>query len=133
MGKTVVVIDDSSLALSVIEDALAVNGVEVFATSKPVEFFKLVFGKKPDLILTDLEMPVMSGADICRQLRNDPSAKEIPIVILSSLPEEQLQKAADTLGATATLSKASFDEATVANVVLPMLGMTRKEGDAWSW
>ena len=67
MSKRVVAIDDSDVALMVIREALDGLDVDLFATDKPGEFFRKVFDPecKPDLIITDLEMPNIAGSDIC--------------------------------------------------------------------
>ncbi|MEE8410830.1 MAG: response regulator [Myxococcota bacterium] len=124
MAKRVLIIDDSEMALRLISEALSSYGIDVIATISPGAFFQRVFSdEKPDLILTDMEMPNISGSDICRQLKNDPRSKEIPLVILSNLPLSQLERTAHVLGADACLCKATFDEAVVANVLLPLLGL----------
>jgi cellulose biosynthesis protein BcsQ len=51
------------------------------------------------LILTDIHMPEAKGTDICRTLKNEYGTQDIPIVLFSSLPDEELTKLADQVGA----------------------------------
>ena len=56
---------------------------------------------QPDLILTDLMMPKLNGAELCRTLRSEPSTRCIPIILMSSLEAS----AAGTTGADAFIAK----------------------------
>lgn len=49
-----------------------------------MEAIKLAKSEKPDIILLDLEMPVMNGIECCRILKNDPQMKKIPVVMVTS-------------------------------------------------
>ena len=49
-----------------------------------MEAIKIAKGEKPDIILLDLEMPVMNGIECCRILKNDPELKKIPLVMVTS-------------------------------------------------
>lgn len=87
------------------------RGYEVEATSSLVEFEKTLESFKPHLILTDLHMPDAKGTDICRTLKNEFKTQDIPIVIFSSLGDEELGKLAQQVGADGFLSKANGLEA----------------------
>ena len=109
--RRILLIDDSEITLAMEKSVLESRGYEVKATSTLVEFEKTLESFKPDLILTDLHMPDAKGTDICRTLKNEFKTQDIPIVIFSSLGDEELGKLAQQVGADGFLSKANGLEA----------------------
>jgi two-component system alkaline phosphatase synthesis response regulator PhoP len=61
------------------EVELAINGVEAIAKAAAAQ---------PDLIMLDVRMPKMTGYEACRQLKEDPTTAEIPVVFLSAKGQE---------------------------------------------
>ncbi|MBK7863049.1 MAG: response regulator [Archangiaceae bacterium] len=109
--RRILLIDDSEITLAMEKSVLEGRGYEVEATSSLVEFEKTLESFKPHLILTDLHMPDAKGTDICRTLKNEFKTQDIPIVIFSSLGDEELGKLAQQVGADGFLSKANGLEA----------------------
>ncbi len=109
--RRILLIDDSEITLAMEKSVLEGRGYEVQATSTLVEFEKTLAVFKPDLILTDLHMPDAKGTDICRTLKNEYGTQDIPIVLFSSLEDEELGKLAAQVGADGYLSKANGLEA----------------------
>ena len=109
--KKILLIDDSEITLAMEKAVLEARGYDVRATSTLVEFEKTLQSWKPDLILTDIHMPEAKGTDICRTLKNEFKTQDIPIVIFSSLGDEELGKLAAQVGADGFLSKANGLEA----------------------
>jgi CheY-like chemotaxis protein len=58
----------------------------------------------PDVIVTDVSMPIMDGLDLCRRLRADVATREVGVVIVTGDPSEQAQAALDA-GCDAVLGK----------------------------
>jgi two-component system response regulator MprA len=79
----VLVIDDSSDALEVYDIALTLEGFAVEGASDGREGFRKAVDLQPDLIITDLAMPVMNGWETIRQLRADERTRRIPIIACS--------------------------------------------------
>jgi CheY-like chemotaxis protein len=109
--RRILLIDDSEITLAMEKALLESRGYEVVATSTLMEFEKKLDAFKPHLILTDLHMPDAKGTDICRTLKNEFRTQDIPIVIFSSLGDEELGKLAQQVGADGFLSKANGLEA----------------------
>jgi CheY-like chemotaxis protein len=109
--RKILLIDDSEITLAMEKSVLEARGYEVRATSTLVEFEKTLQSWKPHLILTDIHMPEATGADICRTLKNEYGTQDIPIVLFSSLPDEELSRLAEQVGADGFLSKANGLEA----------------------
>jgi CheY-like chemotaxis protein len=103
--KRILLIDDSEITLQMEKAVLESKGYEVRATSTLMEFERMLAQFKPDLILTDIHMPEATGADICRTLKNEYNTQDIPIVLFSSLNDDELSKLAEQVGADGYLSK----------------------------
>lgn len=104
--KRILLIDDSEITLQMEKAVLEQRGYEVEATTTLVEFERLLKDFKPDLILTDIHMPEARGTDICRTLKNEYQTQDIPIVLFSSLNDDELADLAQQVGADGFLSKA---------------------------
>jgi chemotaxis family two-component system response regulator PixH len=104
-SRRLLLIDDSEIALAYSESVLTDAGFEVRAVSSLRAFQAVLADWKPHLIVTDLYMPEMSGAELCQWLRRQVSTARIPIVLCSSAPDEELAAVARSVGADAYLSK----------------------------
>lgn len=106
LPKRILLIDDSEITLQMEKAVLEQRGYQVEATTTLVEFERLLKDFKPDLILTDIHMPEARGTDICRTLKNEYQTQDIPIVLFSSLNDDELADLAQQVGADGFLSKA---------------------------
>ena len=105
--RKILLIDDSEITLALEKSVLESRGYDVRATSTLMEFEKTLQSWKPHLILTDIHMPDATGADICRTLKNEYGTQDIHIVLFSSLPDDELSRLAEQVGADGYLSKAN--------------------------
>ncbi len=104
--RRILIIDDSEITLQMEKAVLEARGYDVRATSTLMEFERVLAEFRPDLILTDIHMPEATGADICRTLKNEYKTQDIPIVLFSSLGDDELGALAEQVGADGFLSKA---------------------------
>ena len=103
--RKLLLIDDSEIVLAVETQLLSKAGFEVRAVSSLRAFLNALLDWKPHIIITDLYMPEMSGAELCQWLRQQVNTARIPIVLCSSAPVAKLEEIAKTIGADAYLSK----------------------------
>ena len=115
-GPRIVMIDDSDIVLSVVTPLLVNAGFDVRAVSSLRRFLNAVLDWKPNLIVTDLYMPEMSGAELCAWLRQQVNTAKTPIIICSSAPDEELAQVARAVGADGYVSKAAGPEALPAKL-----------------
>ena len=92
----ILIVDDEPQILRMLRASLSVNGYEVVSASNGMEAFTAFERAKPDLIITDMSMPVMDGLSLTREVRR---VSKIPIIILSVRNMEALK--VDTLDAGA--------------------------------
>ena len=84
---------------------LVKEGYEVFTAQNGAEALKAAAQHRPHLILLDMMMPVMDGAQTCRAIREDPQLRDTMVVFLSALGEEEQQLAGFGVGADDYLTK----------------------------
>ena len=83
-GKKVLVADDEIHIVHVVAIKLRNNGYEVISAENGAEAFELACSEKPDIIVTDLQMPVMTGMELVEKLRQDEATKGIPVIMLTA-------------------------------------------------
>jgi CheY-like chemotaxis protein/HPt (histidine-containing phosphotransfer) domain-containing protein len=101
----VLLIDDSEIALEVARSVLESAGFEVRATTTFDRFDDLLSNWSPEVILTDVKMPGMTGVELCRALKRRYETAHVPIVLCSSLPTGELAKLARQCDADGYVSK----------------------------
>ncbi len=112
-GVKLVVIDDSELACALVEEGLVSQGYEVTCFCDPFLALEQMDVLKPDLVLTDLEMPGMNGSEVCRRLKHGPRAT-VPVIILTANDAESTRLNGLREGADDYVSKgASMEELAV--------------------
>lgn len=86
--KKIIIIDDEADLAALIKDNLEQTGrFEAIAIHDALQAERICREQNPDVILMDIVMPGRKGTDIARALKDDPSTKHIPIVIMSGLGE----------------------------------------------
>ena len=103
--KKILLLDDSAITLEMEKAVLEERGYDVAVASNLMEFQAALDAFQPEVILTDLMMPDISGKDIVRVLKQDFHTERIPIVLFSSKPDEELVEIAEQAGADGYLSK----------------------------
>ena len=103
--RRILLLDDSTITLEMEKDVLEERGHAVAVASNLLEFQALLEQFQPEVILTDLMMPDVSGKDIVRVLKQDFHTEKIPIILFSSRPDEELAPVAEAAGADGYLSK----------------------------
>jgi two-component system, chemotaxis family, chemotaxis protein CheY len=83
--KIILIAEDSPSIRKYITYTLKVKGFSIIAVSDGMEALEKLPGEKVNLIITDLNMPNVDGFELIRTIRQNPEYKDIPIIILSSL------------------------------------------------
>jgi two-component system, chemotaxis family, chemotaxis protein CheY len=87
----ILVVDDSATTRAMIKRAIRLSGLpvsEIFEAGSGDEGLDVLRSHAVGLVLADLNMPVMSGAEMTRRIRNDPQTKGVPVVIVSAEPDD---------------------------------------------
>jgi two-component system KDP operon response regulator KdpE len=99
---TILVVDDEAPVLRTLKRNLSGYGYEVLTAADGVEALACVEENRPDLMLLDLNMPRLSGLEVCRRIRK---WNQMPIIVLSARGDEQQKVEALDLGADDYLTK----------------------------
>ena len=82
--KTILVADDESHILHVVSLKLRNAGFRVLTANDGQEALDLAQQERPDLIITDYHMPLLSGLELCRRLKQNPATGSIPAIMLTA-------------------------------------------------
>ena len=111
----ILIIDDEFSVAEVVEAILTDAGHEVVTASNGRQGLERAKEKRPDLVLLDFMMPIMSGPVMLKALRDEPGLRDVPVVIMSSLPESTVSQSAK--GAYVAFLPKPFKIRDVMNVI----------------
>ncbi len=104
----IIVIDDCRLTLQIVKDLLEEEGYEICtASSSGDAFSSILAGKKPSLIIIDVNMPLIQGDTMVNVLKRNKETQMIPILYYSSKTAEELHLLMEKTGADGYLTKSS--------------------------
>jgi twitching motility two-component system response regulator PilH len=86
--RTILVVEDTLSELELMSHYLREGGYTVINAVGAKEALNKISEQKPDVIITDVVMPGMSGFELCRRLKTHPDTEKVPIVICSSKDQE---------------------------------------------
>ena len=98
-SASVLVIDDQPFFTNMLRGALEQQGFRVLVANSGADGLASAKKNVPDVILLDIELPVMDGFVVCEQLQKDNAVKHIPIVILTATNNPKLNERAFKAGA----------------------------------
>ena len=122
MKKRVLIVDDSEVVLAMAREALEEGGFEVDTAEDAKEADAFIFSQqRPDLIVLDVMLPVLDGDKKAKMLKQNPATRDIPILLLSSKPEEELRWLVKESGAEGHMRK-PFGHRQLVDRVVEALG-----------
>ncbi|MBN1679643.1 MAG: hybrid sensor histidine kinase/response regulator [Anaerolineae bacterium] len=102
---TILYIEDDDASRRLIERFLVTAGYNVLSASRALEGIDLAKTHRPDLILTDINLPDLSGRDIAVRLRTDPTLESVPIVALTAQSHSLEREKTFVAGVTGYITK----------------------------
>ncbi|MBN1939386.1 MAG: response regulator [Candidatus Aminicenantes bacterium] len=105
MAQKIVVIDDDKVTRKLLTEILARNGYEAFGAHDGQEGLALVKWEIPELVITDLLIPLVDGIGVCQQIKSDPDLVATRVVVMSALRNPVLVREAKAAGADDFLDK----------------------------
>ena len=84
MSKRILVVEDQLDNRQIIRDMLAATDYEVTEVENGQEALAAIAKRRPDLILMDIQLPIMDGYEATRRIKGDPALKSIPIIAVTS-------------------------------------------------
>ncbi len=101
----VLIADDDALMRSLMSAALNEKGFDTIEVKDGAEAVSTIQGNRPDLVVLDVDMPVMGGFEACKQIRCMPDCRDLPVVIVTGNEDTQSIDTAYDCGATDFVSK----------------------------
>ena len=119
--KIMLVEDDNNLR-AIYGERLMAEGYEIVSARDGEEALAMAVKEKPDLIISDVMMPKISGFDMLDILRTTPETKDVKVIMMTALSQAEDKERADKLGADKYLVKSQVTLEDVARVVHEVLG-----------
>jgi two-component system, cell cycle response regulator DivK len=94
MSKRILVVEDQEDNRQIIRDMLAGTDYEITEAENGEEALAAVAKQRPDLILIDIQLPIMDGYTATRRIKDDPALRAIPIIAVTSYVEDEKARAA---------------------------------------
>jgi len=82
---TILVVDDEQPLRDLLADVLELDGHRVIVAGNGREALAIARRDRPDLVVSDVMMPLLNGVRLCQQLKADPSTASVPVILMSSV------------------------------------------------
>ena len=83
-GELILIVEDNEKNLKLVRDVLQFKGYRTLEAETAEEGIALARAQQPDLILMDIQLPIMDGYEATRRIRSNPDNKSIPIIAITS-------------------------------------------------
>ena len=114
--KEVLIVEDEPILLELFSTILTVHGYQVRSFLSGKAALNSARKKMPDVILLDIDLPDMSGYDVCSQLKTYDDTYDVPVIFCSSMDEDAAKTRAFAVGGSADLTKPVLRDELVACV-----------------
>lgn len=106
----ILLVDDSITTRTLEKNILLKLGYSIEVATHPIEAFEIMKTTKFNLIISDIEMPQMSGLEFLEKIKSDEMYAQIPVIMVSSLISEEYKRQAASLGAAKYIEKGAFEQ-----------------------
>jgi twitching motility two-component system response regulator PilG len=101
----VLIVDDTNTLRSLVQVFLLAQGWEFAEARDGAEGLAKAREVRPDIVISDVRMPVMDGFELCAAIRSDPALRRTPVLLLTMHGDEASRQRGELVGATAFLTK----------------------------
>ena len=112
----ILVVDDEPDVVELLGRTLKSDGFEVVVAYDGIGALDLASTERPDLILLDIMMPMMSGYEVCMQLKASPETQDIPVICVSSAHSPDARAQALKSGAATLVTKPFMTAELIAQI-----------------
>ena len=129
MSKRILIVEDSPTQSLLLSELLEDSGFEVVAASDGLAAIAILATESPQLVISDVNMPGMDGYQLCRAIRADARLEDLPILLLTSLADEEEVLTGLEAGADAFITK-PFDHAVLLERIGDLIAGTWQQETA---
>lgn len=104
MSYKILIVDDHAETRHLLGKLLEIEGYKIVCAEDGQIGFETVQQENPDLIVTDIGMPKVDGIELIRMIREDPSCRDVPVIVITAYGQRVCSKAIET-GANAAMDK----------------------------
>ena len=120
-GTRILVAEDSITARTLLKNILATGGYQVTTAVDGADAFTQLRSGEFDLVVSDVDMPRLSGFELTAKIRADKQLSELPVVLVTALESRQDRERGVDVGANAYIVKSSFDQSNLLEVIQRLL------------
>jgi CheY-like chemotaxis protein len=113
---TVLIVDDIPVNIILLKTMLARTNVKILTAVNGQEALDLVRSLKPHVVLLDIQMPVMNGLEVLKEIKSDPKLKEIAVIMVSAYTSAEDIEQSMNLGASGFIKKPVIMDILLSNV-----------------
>lgn len=115
-GYTVLIVDDIPVNIILLKTMLTRTNVRILTATNGEEALEIVRSSRPDLLLLDIQMPVMDGWEVLKTIKSDPDLKSIVVIIVSAYTTSEDIDKSIKLGASGFIKKPVIMDILLASV-----------------
>jgi len=116
MSKRILVVEDQEDNRRILHDLLTNAGYEIVQAENGEEAVKAAAAQRPDLILMDIQLPLLDGYEATRRIKSDPALRAIPIIVVTSYALSGDESKARAAGCDAYVTKPYSPRAILAKI-----------------
>ena len=120
--QRILVVDDTFSTRELERDIIAANGYKVDTAVDGLDALDKIAKTNYDLIVSDVQMPRMSGLDLCKTIKGNDAYKNIPVIMVTSLDKDEDKRRGIEAGASAYIVKSSFDQTNLLDAIERLIG-----------
>ena len=113
---TVLIVDDIPVNIILLKTMLARTNVKILTAVNGQEALDIVRDLKPQVVLLDIQMPVMNGLEVLREIKSDPLLKDISVIMVSAYTSAEDIEQSMSLGASGFIKKPVIMDILLSNV-----------------
>ena len=113
---TVLIVDDIPVNIILLKTMLARTNVKILTAVNGQEALDLVRSLKPQVVLLDIQMPVMNGLEVLKDIKSDPKLKDIAVIMVSAYTSAEDIEQSMNLGASGFIKKPVIMDILLSNV-----------------
>ena len=125
MAFNLLIVDDSASIRQIIKRVISISGFvtgDIYEAENRLKAFKVLAGKRVDLVLSDIHMPEMDGITLLEKIKKNKALCNIPVIMVTTEAREQLVNKVMALGASGYITK-PFHPEEIKQLLQKVLGV----------
>ncbi|MBC7473296.1 MAG: response regulator [Candidatus Sericytochromatia bacterium] len=115
--KSILIAEDSITSRTLLKNILETSGYDVTTTVDGYEAYLILIQKTFDLVISDVEMPRMTGFELTKKIRETEKIANIPVILVTSLSSKEHKEKGIEVGANAYIVKTEFDQENLLQII----------------